>query len=824
MKPSKKERLEQMRPLYDQWVARVESDIAAHVTSKRDRIQIDAVSIRQHGMPADDELPRALELAMVRLCEESVADIGLSWRDGGEADFGALFRERVQNELEPIWEERRRKADTWHMGFWKVSDRRLTTAYVALEATHVAWNTELSHKERSVNTAALVDELVGVMQSRFGEMSTRWKEAEQVFRKPALSLYKKILDKAEAAVESETDALAAELDMMISRDLVDALTERRKVFLEQQGIQELITFYSMSLESLPKEIWHKESDSGSEPIPREPFELHHEVDSVFQNGLFRLLRQVSEEMNQQFERLLKKATDIREIVEVNLNAGKHAEAADRDTIIQEGLERAAQRIQELTENYRVRLAKVLENAQADITTYTDLLSECAKLERYDAIHSLNSDLKRRRQATSAKHSIIAGWSRFVDAALVRYRFSMIKVNEVVNPIRAFLGYRIDELDVPVARTRASDYLNETDVRLNELPLIYRTLFSFQPVTDARYLKGRERMMTSIADSRSRWEKKQFSNVVLIGEQGSGKTSLLDALTSTTMKDQPIRRFMVTSTIWTEADLTDLLKTEFDCKDAETMDDVVAHVLASPRQIVILEGLHNLFLRHMNGFEAMERFMLFLTQTGQSVFWVITCTRYSWNYLDDVMQLSGNFTHVMSTDRMSASDIREAIMTRHRVSGYQAVFTPSDSVKRSRAYKKLIDNEEARQAFLEAEYFDDLTKWSHGNITIAMLFWLRSIRDVNVDTFTITPFSKDLTEIGDTFLLDDLFALASILQHENINVSELALNQNRSEADCRLTLTRLHVRRMLIEKNGRYFLNTVLLRPMTIVLQSKNILH
>lgn len=823
MKPSKKERLEQMRPLYDVWVARLESEIIAHRSSKQKRIRIEADSIRNHAMPPEEELSRALELAMVYVCANSVADIGISLRDGSEADFGALFLGRVTQELQPIWDEHLHKADTWHLGFWRVSERRLAAAYSELEASHEAWNSELSHKEQSDRVMALVDELVAVMQSRFTDMSTHWKEAEQVFRKPALNLYKKLLGHA-SMPHKDIDVLAEELDALISRDLVDSLNERRKVFLEQQGIQELITAYSISLESLPQNIWHKVSEYGAEPIPRELFELHQEVESVFQNGLFRLLRNVSEEMNQQFERLLKRATDIREIVEVNLNAGKHADADDRDTILREGLERAAQRIQELTENYRVRLAKVLENAHADITTYSDLLAECARNERYEAIHSLNTDLKRRRQATSAKHSIIAGWSRFVDAVLVRYRYFMVKLNEVVSPIRAFLGYRSSDLDVPVARTRASDYLNETDVRLNELPLIYRTLFSFQPVTDPRYLKGRESMNTTIAESWSRWEKHQFSNVILVGEQGSGKTSLLDALAGTTFLNQPMRRFMVASTIWTESDLIRILKMEFDCKDANTVDDVVAHVLASPRQIVILEGLHNLFLRHMNGFEAMERFMLFLTQTGQSIFWVVTSTRYSWNYLDDVLQLSGNFTHVMSTDRMDASDIREAIMTRHRVSGYQAVFTPSESVKRSRAYKKLIDDEEARQAFLEAEYFDDLTKWSQGNITIAMLFWLRSIRDVNVDTFTITPFSKDLTEIGDTFLLDDLFALASILQHEDISVAELAMNQNRSETDCRLTLTRLHVRRMLTEKNGRYSLNTVLLRPMTVVLESKNILH
>jgi hypothetical protein len=40
----------------------------------------------------------------------------------------------------------------------------------------------------------------------------------------------------------------------------------------------------------------------------------------------------------------------------------------------------------------------------------------------------------------------------------------------------------------------------------------------------------------------------------------------------------------------------------------------------------------------------------------------------------------------------------------------------------------------------------------------------------------------------------------------------------------MTLTRLHARRILIEKEGRYSLNLVLMRPLTLRLQSKNILH
>jgi hypothetical protein len=106
----------------------------------------------------------------------------------------------------------------------------------------------------------------------------------------------------------------------------------------------------------------------------------------------------------------------------------------------------------------------------------------------------------------------------------------------------------------------------------------------------------------------------------------------------------------------------------------------------------------------------------------------------------------------------------------------------------------------------------------------MLFWLRTIRGITSDTFTIEPLSADLIEIGDAFGLDDLFAIAAILQHQDLSVDELALTQNRSASDCRMTLTRLHARRILTVSEGRYSLNAVLLRPLTRRLQSKNILH
>lgn len=685
------------------------------------------------------------------------------------------------------------------------------------------WEAEVDARAASDAAAASLRELARHMRDRFSRVSEEWKRSESEFRKPALQVYKRLLDLAEEPVPARVSEWAAELDARIGEDVVDDLLERRKVFLEQRGIQEWTSEIGLVAEALPSEIRIRTRVMDEGPPRREVFALRESVQALLQNGLFRRIRPVSETMNRQFESLLGRADELRDTVAVNLGAGQEAEFDDREPLIRNGLVRAAQRLQELTENYRVRLAGVVDKAAQDIDRYAGLLETAAETGDFDVITTLNRELLVRQQAATWRNRILAAWSRLLDAALVRFRHARDRFRERIQPVRQFLGY-VDAVESPVARTRAADYLAETDRRLEDLPLIYRTLFRFAPVRDPRYLKGRDALIDGVRESFARWKTGAYSNAVLVGEQGSGKTSVIDELLRTVWADIRPCRILIPHTLWTEDDLLRQFRTGLDMPDAASLDDVAERLASAPSIVILLEGLQNLYLRHMDGFAAMERFQLLLAQTGNRHFWFLTCTRYAWNYLDDVMQLSGSFTHVMDTDSMAAADIRSAIMTRHRVSGYRAVFTPSDRVKRSRAYRKLVDDEEARQRFLESAFFEDLAEWADGNITIAMLFWLRSIRDVDTDTFTILPFSADLVEIGDTFHLDDLFALAAVLQHDDLRIEELALNQNRPVSDCRMTFTRLKSRRILIESDGRFRLNAVLLRPVTVLLKTRNILH
>ncbi len=794
MKPSLSDSLHQV---FEAFIS-VDADI--------DRIRACRESFTRKTHPSRAiSLAHEMEMACVNACIESLA-------------APETAHARLEDAVRSVWAER--EATNW---VFRAAHAR-QKAYLRYEWAALQWKAERAY---DVETQAAHEEVRRYIDARRVDvqaMSTAWKTAEQQFRKPVLEIYKHLLELADSPVPTRIPDVASALRERLTVHVVDALSHRKAVFLEQQGVQSLISSFSEGILLIPEQVWHRRESTSRPPFHREAFALRDRLESLFTFRLFVTLRQLSEDMNVHFLFLLRRANELRDMVDVNLALAEASEAGDRQTLYKDGLARAAQRLQELTEDYRTRLEAVLDHAEAAIATEFDLLEPCFSTQNFTPLAAEEQRLHRKDQAVGIWNRAVSLWSKGLDETMVRWRHLRSVVSERTLIPRRWLGFASEPEEAPVARSRASEYLSETERRLSSLPLIYRSLFHFNPVSDPRYLKGRDGVLRRLENTHRRWHDGVFASVAIVGEAGSGKTSLLDRFLSDSLAEASILRIVIPQTMHSGNDLLEVLKTHFEVEDADDFDALSTRIRSgSPRRVVV-EGMQNLYLRHMNGFDAMERFLLFITETASSVFWMVTCTRYAWNYLDDVIQCSATFTDVVETDAMSADDIRDAILSRHRVSGYRAVFIPSDSVKRSRAYKKRLNDEDSRQDYLEARYFDDLATWSRGNIKIAMLFWLRTIRGITSDTFTIEPLTADLIEVGDAFGLDELFAIAAILQHQDLSVDELAMTQNRPASDCRMPLTRLHARRILTVRNGRYSLNAVLLRPLTRYLQSKNILH
>ena len=241
-------------------------------------------------------------------------------------------------------------------------------------------------------------------------------------------------------------------------------------------------------------------------------------------------------------------------------------------------------------------------------------------------------------------------------------------------------------------------------------------------------------------------------------------------------------------------------------------------------VVQLEGIQNLYLRNINGFEALEALWLIMSETKSNVFWVATCSRYAWDFLNKVQGVETHFTHVLYTDNLNSDDIESIIMKRHEESGYKLKFEANESIRKSRAYKKRLANPDDIQEYLKNLYFEKLSNLADGNTSVAIILWLRSIKEVKNKTLVILPFQP--VDIEGLEILDSetLFTLSAIVLHDTLKVAELCRVLSLSLTSSRVLLTRLKSRGILKEKEGTYLLNQLVYRQAIKLLKKRNIIH
>lgn len=237
---------------------------------------------------------------------------------------------------------------------------------------------------------------------------------------------------------------------------------------------------------------------------------------------------------------------------------------------------------------------------------------------------------------------------------------------------------------------------------------------------------------------------------------------------------------------------------------------------------MLEDIHNLFIRTINGFEAIENLLVLVNATKSKVWWIITSGLYGWEYLDHVIHISGYFSRKIILSPLNAGDAREMILARHRMSGFRLNFRISEKISDSRSFKKLT-TDEARQAFLEQMFFEKLTEDSGGNIKSSLLYWLNAIESFDEEEINIAGrFDLDFS-----FLMqlpaEELYAIAAFIQHEYLTLEQFSRIFNLAIEDCGLLLGRM-IRKGYLENNGTdFYIPALFYRPAAKVLKLKNVL-
>ncbi len=370
----------------------------------------------------------------------------------------------------------------------------------------------------------------------------------------------------------------------------------------------------------------------------------------------------------------------------------------------------------------------------------------------------------------------------------------------------------------------SDFLAETKLSIETLPYVYKRLFQIEPLTNERFFLGRKKEFEKLENSFKNWEKERFTPTVLVGEKGSGTTSIINLYLKNFDKKYKVKRLVITNTTYYENDFLELLKSLFGIKESNIkLNDIIEKIgNENKKQIVVVENLQNLYIRKINGFNCLKMFFELISKTNYKIFWLVSASLYTWEYLNKTLNIGDYFGYVISLEALNDDQINQIILTRHKISGYKMYFEPSENDLESKTFQKLTQEE--KQEYLKNEYFSDLNKFAKSNISLSLLYWLRSTNEVTGDTITIGKIHKLDFSFLSGFSTTKILTLYSLLTHDGLSMENHSIVFNQTIEQSKLILQLLYDDGIIIKNKEVYVINPILYRQIVNLLQSKNFIH
>jgi len=365
------------------------------------------------------------------------------------------------------------------------------------------------------------------------------------------------------------------------------------------------------------------------------------------------------------------------------------------------------------------------------------------------------------------------------------------------------------------------YLSETENRIARLPFIYQKLFHFQSLNDNQFFTNRVNEIALLKTEFESWQNGQPASVAVIGERGSGLTTFLNYAENHILRNSPLTRIVFSKPENSEESILKLVSNALNLQTPSSWTELEKKLREKKQStICMVENLQYMYLKTVSGFEGLERFLHLLSATKDKIFWLSTCTLYSWQFLEKAISINSYFNRLLRLHKISPDELKSIILKRHRASGYHLEFESSaKSTLKKRAKKK--DNK-PQQLILEDVYFRKLHDIAGGNITTAILIWLRSIKEFSQEKMVLsTQFEFDFSFL-DQLPHNKLLTLGAVLHHEKLSPESHAAIFSHSFDRSRLMLENLETEGLLMRNGDGFKIHPFLYRPLVRSLNKKHI--
>lgn len=317
---------------------------------------------------------------------------------------------------------------------------------------------------------------------------------------------------------------------------------------------------------------------------------------------------------------------------------------------------------------------------------------------------------------------------------------------------------------------------------SEIPAIYRRLFCIDPVSDPSFLIGRDQELAALDEAYRWWLERRPVSVLITGHRGSGKTSLLKCAFQNLPEDIELVRGEFSERVTTQQSLDRQI-----CKilglDA---DACLEDELDQRRRMIVLEEVERSYLRKIGGYDAARHLLRLIARSSRTTLWVLGMNRVAFDLLNAALSFGSAFSHRIDTAAVQSRVLRQAVMSRHNLSGLRLHLPQPE---KSRWWRPTPDP--------ETEYFKAFAVRTDGVFRTAFELWQAHVDKVQAGVLFMAPITSErFHQVVEDLDLNDLFTLVAILQHGSLVAEELAQIFSAPVEMCQAQLDELFSRELI----------------------------
>jgi amino acid transporter len=291
--------------------------------------------------------------------------------------------------------------------------------------------------------------------------------------------------------------------------------------------------------------------------------------------------------------------------------------------------------------------------------------------------------------------------------------------------------------------------------LEALPFHYRQLFLGKPSFTRDYWVGwrdeRARAAAIIAEHR----RGQHGGLLVLGGEGSGKTSLLHALALEHFAADRVHVITPPPDGSADADVfLDRLRAAVNAAP----DDPDPAALIRAGSVLVLDDLDRWWQRSSGGFAVLDVILALMERHAAHCFVLAAADIHAFRFIDRLRPIQGRFLDIIECAPLSARQIAEVVVFRHGSTGL--------------TFRIGGEPEQRLSNWRRARLFNALFDFSDGNIGVALQGWITHVRAVADGRLDIDPPARPNLRPLDALTPVQVLLLVQILLHRGLSHERL----------------------------------------------------